>query len=265
MNNLPATREPSTLQGHAAPSGPTGYEDIPPEELMVFRLRLVQPQTSDLPGNPPKGSLFLSGVQRAFEKVECVPMQAIMTRVAWDQRDPSKPVCASNNGKVPRGDIEEPFRAVCEGCPAAQWGEDGEPPQCSARYTILFVDRAHGMPFIVDFSKTSYRAGRALVSIFAQQGIPLCDYPVTLSSTVMTKNNRSFYAWTYTLDQWSDPQERQMFHDLFLQFRQADVKNKLMGANLTVNDEEDRPVASDLPPRNELQDIPEGDDDISPW
>lgn len=68
----------------------------------------------------------------------------------------SKPICKSDDTKVPSKFIETPMAASCDSCQYGRWGKaDGKaiPPPCGIVKTLLAVDADTMLPVKISFSK----------------------------------------------------------------------------------------------------------------
>ena len=107
-----------------------GMEDLTmAEDLILPRWRIVQ-YSSTIEGQPGQFNSNLDEELR--NKLDLIVLKIAPSRVQFDAD--RNLVCMSSNGRhSSRGQS-------CANCPAARWGEDGEPPACSRGYTLVCLD-----------------------------------------------------------------------------------------------------------------------------
>ena len=122
-----------------------GMEDLTLEEdLILPRWRIVQ-YSSTIEGQPGQFNSNLDEELR--NQLDMVVLKIAPSRVQFD--DDRNLVCMSNNGHTSsRGQ-------PCADCPAAQWGEDGEAPDCSRGYTLVCLDPRDDSLCLVGALRTS--------------------------------------------------------------------------------------------------------------
>lgn len=172
-------------------AGLDGLEDIDQSDLMLPRVRVIQP-TSKLDG--PAGSFHNSLSGESKPQIHAVLLRVTKSRVCWDPSDlAAPPLCASDDARTPRAANLGTYSADCASCPMAQWGKDGEPPQCRLTYNFLAADLDdEGTPFILSLAGASVKNARKIVSVFVLKRKKLFSRPVKIES-VEVKNDRGRY------------------------------------------------------------------------
>lgn len=139
---------------------------------------------------------------QAYDQIEAVPIWVRRTRIMWQQpyNNNRVPLCASDNGTMPRVDrVEDRKTGPCgPTCPFAQWGDDKDEhavPPCSETWNILFYLPEQNEVALARFARTSLKAGDGLVSFFMQHALKTS---VTLSTVKVSKDGKTWYQWIFT-------------------------------------------------------------------
>ena len=156
------SNEVAVRQNEKALAITPGTEDLVREDLVIPRVRLVQP-TSALDGNA--GELYNSLTGESQAEIRAIILRIGKSRVMWPEgfeRNQS-PLCASNDGIAPRPEFAGEYAERCEGCPMTEWGDDGTPPRCAFGYTYLCSDvGCDDLPFVLTASRSNLKAARTL-------------------------------------------------------------------------------------------------------
>ena len=227
--------EENTLPAIAGTRQLRGYENVRPDDLVIPRVRIVQPQ-SDFPGSPPIGYLYNTQTMQSFESISCVPMAMIHSRVYWENLEDETPRCGSNNGRTPRRDNPNgPISLECASCPMGKWN-NGEPPRCSDRFTFVFVDMETGARFMTDFYRSSYKIGRAIVSAYRNSNIEFWERPMVLFTT---KGKRyQYYEYAFIQEKYENRAMAPIFKDMFEEFQSPGTLDRIMNADLGEKEEQ---------------------------
>lgn len=123
-------------------------------------IKLVQPTTQKPAG---LGELFNVGdwidseSGDVLNKHRFVGLKVETSRVYFPPGGGSaKPICKSDDNKVPSKSVETPMAASCKGCMYSQWSKaDGKsiPPPCGEVRTIFAVDADTMLPVKITFTK----------------------------------------------------------------------------------------------------------------
>ena len=158
------------VSNSGAPMTVPGAETLDRSDLVIPRLRLVQAQSAF---SDAVGQLYNSLTGEAKPRARVVILRVGKARVMWPtefQRD-QDPICASDDGAVPREVYRGVYAQRCEGCVQAQWLDD-TPPPCALAYTYLLADRdADDLPAILTASRTSLRAAKQANTLVRAFGI----------------------------------------------------------------------------------------------
>ena len=108
------------------------------------------------------GKFSIENMQK--ETIKFVWLGLSLSRIKFPKYDPKnpnqKPLCKSNDGKLPSGG-EEVQPGPCKTCPFQEWQIDGVgksyPPKCSKVYNMLGWDIDEDMPFILPIKKTAIK------------------------------------------------------------------------------------------------------------
>ena len=186
---------PATIPEIPADLSMEGMEGIEQSDLMVPRMRVLQP-TSKLDGTTGGFHFNLTGETK--KTVVAVLLRVQKGRVMWNPDDlAAAPVCASDDAKTPRsgGTYANP----CADCPMSKWGAENTPPPCSATYNFLAADTEDdNAPFMLSLSKTSLKHAKRIISVFVLKHKPLWSGPVRIMSILVTSDKGKWYEVTFT-------------------------------------------------------------------
>lgn len=184
---LPAI--PDRAIGQALPAIPDDYaregmEDIDRDDLIIPRIRVIQPTTTKFEGPP--GTFHQNLTGKTKESLRVVLFKVTKTRVYWDREDRSAPaICASDDNSTPRPQYANKCSPTnsCKNCAHSVWGPDRQPPDCRLVYAFLAADMDDDdMPFIIGLSGTSAKNAKRVISTFFLKNKPLWSEPVTVTS-----------------------------------------------------------------------------------
>ena len=188
-----------------------GMEEMDQGDIQVPRLKIVQLTCKD--ANCTYGTYrdSLSGAE--FESVTFAMLRMDKNRVLWPPAGQGdKPICKSTNGMVPDADFPNPPSRVCAKkahkkarpmavCPRAQWGGNGEAPDCHLVYSLLGIDVNEGTPFMISFAGTAISPVKKMLSFLAMrtQRFQVPPFAFTMRmSTFKDKNDKgTFYVPTF--------------------------------------------------------------------
>src|SRR3990167_8936971 len=122
-----------------------GLEDVGLDDMIVPRLRIVQPTSSEMIEAGARVGTFCSNVSgECCESLRMVLLTERKGRVLFPV-GAERPRCASDDGFAPSPRIEEPISEACgrkhggrfqATCAMAQWS-GRTPPECRDTYTLL--------------------------------------------------------------------------------------------------------------------------------
>ncbi len=188
---------PATIPEIPAECSMEGMEGIGQADLMVPRMRVLQP-TSKLEGEAGEFHFNLTGETK--KTVVAVLLRVQKGRVMWNPDDlAAAPVCASDNAIHPRSGGLHSGNYPCAECPQAQWGAENTPPPCSQTYNFLAADTEDdNAPFMLSLSKTSLKHAKRIISVFVLKHKPLWSGPVRIMSILVTSDKGKWYEVTFT-------------------------------------------------------------------
>ena len=170
-----------------------GLEAVEQADLIIPRARIVQP-TSKLDGNP--GEFYFNLTGESKPQIHAVLVNMTKGRVYWSSDLAADPICASDDAKMPREQVQG-CGPTCEKCPYAQWGEDNAKPPCSLVYNFLAADiEADNSPFILSLHGASVKHAKTILSAFSLKRKPLFSQPVIISATEVKNDKGRFYEVT---------------------------------------------------------------------
>jgi len=177
-----------------------GLEDFGPEELIIPRLKLVQPSSAD--GTPGTFRDNLSGAE--YDSARIVPLAITKGRVMWVEGE-ELPVCRSKDALVPDPMIEEPQNDICarrsrgrlvDVCEQSKW--EGGPPPCKLTYTLLGLNLdADESPFLITLSGTGIKPTRKLISTYSLKRVSLYAMSVVMSAAKARGAQGNYYVVSF--------------------------------------------------------------------
>ncbi|RJX19003.1 MAG: hypothetical protein C4575_09515 [Desulforudis sp.] len=179
------------------PGLPGGLEDMDKSDIVIPRLRVVQPTSKE--GTPGKLRLNLTGDE--FDQLTVVFIKATKGRVLFDRENlGSPPLCGSLDRVRPSNFFESPISDRCGQCPMAGWTKDNgrnAPPECNESYTLLGLDVDNRIPFFFQTRSTGIRPTKLFLSaVFFQakrRNADLVDFQVTLKTKETVGEKGKFY------------------------------------------------------------------------
>lgn len=164
-----------------------GFEEMGGARWTPENVRVHQGLTRNAPGNSKPGGLFTTGGDVLPQPFRFVPVYMNHTRAKFGENK-ELPECRSDDGKVSiSGDI-------CEKCPDGSW-QDGAMPACAKGISVLVFSEDFKHLYLLNFSKTSYKAGAALYKQASQ-----CIYPweriYELNTEMSGEGSKKYYVFT---------------------------------------------------------------------
>jgi len=192
------TKTEETALAIPAPTAPLGLEKVKDDEdLIIPRLRVVQP-TSKM--SDQQGHFHNNITNTTKPEVRCIFLNLGRTRVYWDPEDlEADPLCASNDAEEPRSEYGEnhwvPESGKCADCVKSKWHANGDKPACALGYTFLGVDLDAGLPFFLNFARTSAKTAKNIISFFRYQAghQPLFSCPIVLTTEKVESDKGKWY------------------------------------------------------------------------
>jgi hypothetical protein len=199
-------------------------ENAPEGREAAPRIHLIQPLSEAAQdGEAKPGQLIHNLTGKAFTDPggDCtvIPLYYWPNRVLFPPRDAgtSQILCSSLDGNsgvgLPGGN--------CPVCPKSQWGTGSEgrenlPPECISYHNFGFLlpDESEGERLaIASFGKTSYKAGRTILSRLRSLKQPPFAYAFQLGTKLEEKGGNRF--WITEFRSWDDTNRLEKSLDLF--------------------------------------------------
>ena len=168
---------------------PEGLEHVKPSDIVLPRVKLVQPVSQGDVGKP--GEFVNDVTQEAFGERRIHFVRYYPGRMMWGE-EADVPLCVSRDGDLPDPSIAEPPSETCGDCKCSQW-IDNKKPECSQTYGFSLIDLDTMMPCAIQLSRSSsYAARRVLTYAFLNQ-VPLKKLSCKMSSKEMKQGRGVYY------------------------------------------------------------------------
>lgn len=185
---------PAELEGYS------GYEDFDSNDLIIPRVKIVQPTSR----KGTAGKFLMNLTDEEFTSMDIIVIKASRSRVLWgDDLEAQEPVCKSSNFLVPDPSIEYPVSPACavysqKGdlrvlevlCEKAKW-INNERPECNQSYNLLCLTSEH-VPFWISLSGASISPVKRFISAIALRRKKLWQFVTTISTEERIKPNRHY-------------------------------------------------------------------------
>lgn len=152
---------------YRTPGGiPIGTEDIRSEDILLPRLRIVQPTSLD--SEDAMGEIRNSVTEETYEKIIVIPLTVRHGRILFPPEEThSGPICRSTDA------IVSTEGQNCKECLKSHWGgEDGhEPPLCAETidFPCLLED---GTMCALSLKRSAIKEAKKLISIVKFKNVP---------------------------------------------------------------------------------------------
>ena len=176
--------------GVPATQSQRGFEQgVDPDDLIIPRARVIQPTSED--SEEFKTGTIINSLTKEVLPEQFIPIVFSKNWIRFNPRNSSDPNYDQN---FEPGDIiwrsNDPLdpRVQSEG----KWGPNDEPPKATAFLNFLSYFPGVAMPVVVSFSKTSYKAGKVLLSTARHCSPDLFSMKYSLSSSIVTNDKGKF-------------------------------------------------------------------------
>lgn len=219
-----------------------GFEQFDPSDIVMPRRKIVQATTRDV-DDALVGQYLDTLSGEAKKEVNVVILRYGHTRAMFTEGNFTAEalVCASTNGKTPRPNIANPQSRLCETCPMAQWGDDGEKPQCRFGYTFLMVDSEDDSPFMITFAGTAIKPAKKLISGVALKKRPFYSFNVRMGIEKKQDERGKWYAPTFGFAAMTSKAEIEHYAEMFRGFAaiqlEADAEGMASGEAVVDGDD----------------------------
>lgn len=175
-------------------------EETSREDLIIPRVKLLQPLSPEVVEKPKEfqGGLLINSLTLEVLPEYFIPIFKFTNWIRWNPRDANKP---GFHPDFPPGEMlwrsDDPFdpRVQDEG----KFGPNGEPPLATKFLNFFSIFPGVPMPIIVSFSKTSFKAGKQLMSLAQFSQGDMFSKKYKLSSKLEKNDQYSF--WVLTVEQ----------------------------------------------------------------
>jgi len=178
----------------------SGYEDFDQSDLIIPRIKLVQPTSRT--GTP--GKFIMNLTDEEFSEMDIVVIKATRSRIWWSEDlSMEDPLCKSNDFMSPDSSIDEPPSLKCAEymdrngarslnviCEKAKW-LDNNRPDCNQVFNILCLS-SENMPFWMSLSGSSIAPIKRFISVIALQRKKLWQFQAKMTAAEIIKPNRHY-------------------------------------------------------------------------
>lgn len=247
-----------------------GLEGVEQDMLMIPRLKLVQKMSVETDMGIDPGAIVNSVTKDVVGKpskqkdgdvastIIIMPILNNKTRLLFKQiKEGGGLACRSIDGKI---GIGQPG-GVCSNCPANQWGDNNEPPDCTELLNVYCVVRDYDspIPIVVSFGRTSSNAGKQLINFFYMDArrnqVSPWNFAYELKSVKMKNDKGTFYVYQVKPAGKATPEEVEIGAEYY----------RLIKSVATTIHEDENEIAQEQQRMNETQNEDEastGTDDI---
>lgn len=186
-----------------------GFEGmkIDKSDLIIPRAKLLQPLSPEVLESGGKPGTIINSLLTNVLPPRVVPIFAFKSYIRFNARDkgaagfdaayePGALIWRSTDPEDPRVQEETKF------------GEDGEKPLAMTCLNFFSLFPRVPMPIVLSFSKTSYKAGKQLLSLARFCGGDMWSRAYQIGSALQTNEKGTYYIFTVTTIGDSDEQER---------------------------------------------------------
>ena len=185
--------EPKTPQPLAKVTAlPRGFEEpIEKEDLIIPRAQLVQPTTPELLEGKVKLGTIVNSLTLEELPAVFIPVFKFTSWARFNPRKKDDPNFdpAYDPGKlIWKATDPDDERVIAQ----SKFGPDGEPPLATKFLQFLSFFPGHESPIVVQFSKTSYKAGKKLLNLALHTKRDMFAFCYKLTTT-QEKNDQGTY------------------------------------------------------------------------
>jgi hypothetical protein len=160
-----------------------GFLNINKDDIVLPRYRMVQLNSEDIPDTQTHLGEWFNTISGEFAtSITIIPVDMKVSRAAMPRqyRSDSRPLCASSDGQhaderffddgfaeLAREYGDFGFTGVCEDCPLAKFGPDGQKPVCAKVY-VYHVMTDDGHEAIIRLKRSAHKVGKQINTIIRQ-------------------------------------------------------------------------------------------------
>lgn len=146
-----------------------GMEDVDNDDLIIPRVKLMQPLSPELKDcRELRPGMIINSLTKEELPAVFTPIFYWKEWLRFNPRDKDKP--GYNSEFEPGALMWRTRDAADERVKEAEFGPNGEPPLALSTLNFFSVFEGTGMPVILSFTKTSYKAGKNLLSLAKLRG-----------------------------------------------------------------------------------------------
>ena len=171
-----------------------GFEEpVEQEDLVIPRAKLVQPTSAEAtdPNSTLRGGAIINSLTKEVLNAKFVPLFYYKEYLRFNARKPDQPGwdAAFAPGKLMwrTRDANDPRVEQCK------FGPDGETPIAITTLNFFSLFEGSPMPLILSFGKTSYGAGKSLLSLARFRGGDMFSRQYKLSVLPMKNDKGDFF------------------------------------------------------------------------
>lgn len=205
---------------------PKGFEEpIEREDLLIPRAKLLQPNSPEVIEPAYEGKFRAGQIINSLTKdvldAEFVPVFKFTNWIRFNPRDEKAFGYMSEFGP---GDMiwscNDPLdeRVQTEG----KWGEDGSPPIATKFLNFFCVFKGSPMPVILSFSKTSFKAGKQLLSLAKFAGCDMFARKYMLTAKQEINSKGTYFVFCVT--PCGNADDIRAGEAIWAEFSQKDIK-----------------------------------------
>ena len=199
--------------------------EVTPEQsdIVIPRTQLLQ-KMSEIPDGM-KAGWIINSLTREMLPAEFVPIMNLYMYLRFNSKDKSKP--GFDSAFEPGQLMWRTPSPTTEQLKECEFGPDGEAPLAQKQICFLSYFMGEDIPVMLNFSKTSYNAGKRLLTLAKYLPGDIWDYKYKLASIEEHKNGNDYYVLKVTPAGKSDEETRQHAIGLYTQFKAMNVADKV--------------------------------------
>ena len=202
-------------------------EQIDPKDMEIPRGKLIQSTseeaTAENKNERIEVGLIINSISKETLPVEFIPIFKFSNWIRWNPRkkddpnfdaafDPGALIWTCNDPNDPRVIENKDF------------GPAGEAPVATKYLNFFSYFPGHGMPIIVSFKKTSFRAGQRLLTLSRFSGGDMFSRKYRLTSKIKEANGTKFFVLDVTMAGKPSEQEFKIAESWYNNFKDKAIK-----------------------------------------
>ncbi len=215
--------EQTAVSTYVAPRGFEGDDDDPSDIIipMAKLIHPLSPEISDgLPGIKP-GSI-INNITKSVLPEEFIPIFRFKTFLKFNPRDRKDDLFDENfqpGALIWR--ITDPSDPRVEEC---KFGEDGSKPTALSVLNFFSFFNGEDMPVVIPFMRTSYKAGKQLLSVAKMQRCDMFKKKYRLYSQKESNEKGEYFVLKFSIVGDATPGEYELCESLWKDFSKKEFK-----------------------------------------